>query len=42
MIIRCHKCGYEWTYKGKRTVRATCPNCFAQVRICVAKTSAKR
>lgn len=26
-------CGYEWEYGGKRTVYATCPNCFKPVKI---------
>jgi rubrerythrin len=29
----CNKCGYTWYYKGKRTVYATCPNCYKKVRV---------
>ena len=28
--MKCDKCGYEWTYKGKLD-RATCPNCGYKV-----------
>ncbi len=30
---KCHKCGYVWTYRGKRWSTATCPNCRAAVKI---------
>jgi len=26
MIVKCHKYGYIWNFKG-RLMRATCPNC---------------
>lgn len=32
MQIKC-KCGYEWNYKGKKKVNATCPDCRAIARI---------
>jgi rubrerythrin len=30
--VRCHKCGYEWEYKGKLGL-ATCPNCGAKAKV---------
>lgn len=27
------KCKYEWNFQGKRTKRATCPNCGQQIDI---------
>lgn len=29
----CHKCGYKWKYKGKKTVNAQCPDCKTFVKI---------
>jgi len=26
-------CGYTWTYTGRRTKYATCPNCLKQVKL---------
>jgi len=32
MKVECHKCGYEWDYKGELE-QATCPNCAAKVPV---------
>jgi Zn finger protein HypA/HybF involved in hydrogenase expression len=29
--VKCEKCGYTWTYKGKLR-RTTCPNCGNKTR----------
>ncbi len=31
--LRCHRCGYEWTYKGKMKWYASCPQCRTSVKI---------
>ncbi|MCC6050865.1 MAG: hydrogenase maturation nickel metallochaperone HypA [Thermofilum sp.] len=30
--VRCHKCGYEWEYRGRLGL-ATCPNCGAKAKV---------
>jgi len=32
MKVKCHKCGYEWNYKG-RSDNATCPNCLRKTPV---------
>jgi len=27
----CPRCGYQWYYRGKRTVYIKCPNCLRDV-----------
>jgi len=31
--LKCSQCGWEWVYRGKRTVFTNCPNCYRKVRI---------
>jgi predicted nucleic acid-binding Zn-ribbon protein len=31
--LRCNKCGYEWTYKGKSKIYATCPQCHRNIML---------
>jgi uncharacterized protein (DUF983 family) len=28
---KCPRCGYQWYYRGKRTVYIKCPNCLRDV-----------
>ena len=30
--LECHICNYRWTYKGKRKIAASCPDCKGQVK----------
>ena len=27
IVLTCDSCGYTWTYNGRHTVNATCPDC---------------
>jgi len=31
-LVKCHRCGYEW-WTRSRLIFATCPSCFAKVRV---------
>jgi len=33
VVLKCAKCGYVWAYRGTRLYYATCPQCFAQVKL---------
>jgi len=33
MKIKCHHCGYEWDYTGKKEFYSNCPNCFFKVNL---------
>jgi len=30
--MKCHKCKYEWEYKGKLAF-ASCPSCISKVKV---------
>jgi hypothetical protein len=31
--VKCLRCGYEWTYRGKNPYYAPCPKCLRKVKI---------
>ena len=31
--VKCQRCGYEWTYKGKSKWYACCPMCRTSVNL---------
>lgn len=35
-------CGFQWDYKGKKKVFATCPDCYKKVRINESKVKKKK
>jgi len=32
MKTKCHKCKYEWDYKGESDFFITCPRCLTKVK----------
>ena len=31
--LKCNKCGHEWEYNGTNPYYATCPYCYAKVKV---------
>lgn len=33
IMVRCPRCGYTWTYRGRKTYYIRCPNCSKLMKI---------
>jgi formylmethanofuran dehydrogenase subunit E len=33
VLLKCHRCGYEWNYQGRSEWYACCPRCKTNVKI---------
>jgi len=41
MKVKCDNCGYEWDYKGKMKLYATCSNCMRKTAVITIKEKDK-